>query len=108
MLSAVSFALALSLFGADDSLKPKADQCLVELSVPDMACPMGCSPVVTRALKGVKGVEKVRITFPDKIAKVVANKPICNRAGTNSMVKAVKAVGYQCEAVGKGKRAPES
>ena len=108
MLSAASLLLALSLVSADDSIKPTADQCLVQLSVPDMSCPMGCSPVITRALKGVKGVDKVRITFKDKLAKVVANKPICNPAGTDTMVKAVQDVGYQCKAVGKAKSAPKS
>ena len=108
MLPTAALLLSLSFLGADDTIKPKADQCLVELSVPDMACPAGCSPVVTRALKGVKGVEQVRVKFSDKLARVVANKPICNSAGTASMIKAVKDAGYQCEAVPKEKSAPRS
>ena len=108
MLTTTAFILAMSLITADEPIAPKDNQCLVELSVPDMSCPMGCSPVVTRALKSVKGVETVKVKFADKLARVIANAPICNAKGTATMVKAVKDAGYQCKAVTKDKPAPKS
>jgi len=108
MLTTTALVLAMSLISADEPIAPKDNQCLVELSVPDMSCPMGCSPVVTRALKSVKGVEKVKVKFSDKLARVIANAPICNTKGTAAMVKAVEDAGYQCKPVTKGKAAPKS
>ena len=107
----LAFSLSASVAdspSAEDSLSPKDNQCLVELRVPDMSCPMGCSPVVTRALKSIKGVEKVKVTFKDKLARVIANAPVCNTAGTQTMVQAVKKEGYQCEVVNKAKGAPKT
>ena len=110
-LSAFFLALAVSTAPAgnqSDDPTPNADQCLVKLSVPDMSCPMGCSPVVTRALKSIKGVDQVKVKFADKLAHVIANKPICNEAGTQTMVKAVKAKGYQCEVAKSAKKKPKA
>ena len=108
MLTTTALVLAMSLISAEEPITPKDNQCLVELSVPGMSCPMGCSPVVTRALKSVKGVETVRVKFKDKLARVIANAPICNAKGTATMVKAVEDAGYQCKPVTKDQAAPKS
>ena len=89
---------ASAAFSAPKTLpEPTKEQCLVNLKVSDMACPMGCSPVVTRAIKTVKGVASVRVIFEDRLARVIANKEACNPKATIAMIDAVKKAGYSCE-----------
>jgi hypothetical protein len=64
VLSILVFSAPLFLSAAPKAPKePGKDQCLVQLKVADMACPMGCSPVVSRAIKSVKGVASVEVIF---------------------------------------------
>ncbi len=77
--------------------EPTKDQCLVQLKVADMACPMGCSPVISKAIKTVKGVASVEVIFAERLARVIANKNACNKPAQKQMIDAVKKAGYSCE-----------
>ena len=97
-LAIITFSAPVCLSAAPKAPKePGKDQCLVELKVADMACPMGCSPVVSKAIKSVKGVASVEVIFEQRLARVIANKAACNQPAQNQMIQAVKKAGYSCE-----------
>ena len=98
VLSTIVFSTPIVLSAAPKTLKePGKDQCLVQLKVADMACPMGCSPVVSKAIKSVKGVASVEVIFEQRLARVIANKAACNQTAQKQMIQAVKKAGYSCE-----------
>ena len=93
-----AFIVPNAVFAAPKAPKePTKDQCLVQLKVADMACPMGCSPVVSKAIKTVKGVASVEVVFAERLARVIANKTACNKPSQQKMIDAVKKAGYSCE-----------
>ena len=105
MFTKVSFFIAIVAFIAPNvafsapkaQKEPTKDQCLVQLKVADMACPMGCSPVVSKAIKTVKGVASVEVIFAQRLARVIADKPACTKPAQQQMIEAVKKAGYSCE-----------
>lgn len=98
VLSILLFSAPIVLNAAPKAPKePTKDQCLVQLKVADMACPMGCSPVISKAIKSVKGVASVEVIFEQRLARVIANKTACNQPSQKQMIQAVKKAGYSCE-----------
>lgn len=98
VLTVLLFSAPICLSAAPKTPKePGKDQCLVQLKVADMACPMGCSPVVSKAIKSVKGVASVEVIFEQRLARVIANKAACNQPAQKQMIQAVKKAGYSCE-----------
>ncbi len=98
LLAIVAFvAPNLAISAPKVSKEPTKDQCLVQLKVADMACPMGCSPVVSKAIKSVKGVASVEVIFAERLARVIANKAACTKPAQQKMIQAVKKAGYSCE-----------
>ena len=98
LLGIIAFLVPnLCLSAPKEAKEPTKDQCLVQLKVADMACPMGCSPVISKAIKSVKGVASVEVIFAQRLARVIANKPACNKPTEKKMIEAVKKAGYSCE-----------
>ena len=98
LLTIFAFLVPNMAFSASKTAKePTKDQCLVQLKVADMACPMGCSPVISKAIKTVKGVDSVEVIFAQRLARVIANKAACNKPAQTKMIEAVKKAGYSCE-----------
>ncbi|MBT6176755.1 MAG: hypothetical protein HOI23_05870 [Deltaproteobacteria bacterium] len=98
VLSVLLFSAPICLSAAPKAPKePTKDQCLVQLKVADMACPMGCSPVVSKAIKTVKGVASVEVIFEQRLARVIGNKAACTQPAQEQMIQAVKKAGYSCE-----------
>ena len=98
LIAIIAFIAPNIAFSAPkESKEPTKDQCLVQLKVADMACPMGCSPVISKAIKSVKGVASVEVIFAQRLARVIANKAACNKPAEQKMIQAVKKAGYSCE-----------
>jgi len=98
LFTILTFMTPISAFSGNKAPKePTKDQCLVQLKVADMACPMGCSPVVSKAIKSVKGVASVEVIFEKRIARVIANQVACTAPAQQKMIQAVKKAGYSCE-----------
>ena len=98
LLAIFAFIVPNAVFSAPKAPKePTKDQCLVQLKVADMACPMGCSPVISKAIKTVKGVASVEVIFAERLARVIANQAACNKPAEKKMIEAVKKAGYSCE-----------
>ena len=85
-------ALALGVANADPQLTVAT--CTIDLAVKGMTCGAGCPPRVSKALSSVKGVTSVKVSYPDKTAKVIAGGSVCTTKGATALVKALKGAGF--------------
>ena len=76
---------------------PDASQCVAVVKVDGMGCGMSCPPRVSMALKGIKGVDKVRLNFETKHADVLATAKTCSKQSLEQFPKALKEAGFKGE-----------
>ncbi len=74
---------------------PDASQCVAVVKVDGMACGMNCPPRVSMALKGIKGVNKVRVNYESRRADVLATATTCEKKALEQFPKALKEAGYE-------------
>jgi copper chaperone CopZ len=79
---------------AESPYAPIAGQCVAVVQVKGMACGMNCPSRVSMALKGVKGVNKVRVNYETKRADILAVAKTCEKKALEQFPKALKEAGY--------------
>ena len=78
---------------------PDRRSCVVDLSLPNMACSEACPIKVRNALSGVAGVQRVDVDYDAKRATVSASYPACSGNGYEQMIKSLYMEGYQARVV---------
>ncbi len=89
--AAVAVALTLPAVAVADEVVAPAQRNVVVLHVEGMTCPSGCAARVSRALKGLDGVDEVTTRFPQREFDVRFDP---SRVGVPRLLEVVKELGF--------------
>jgi len=78
---------------------PDRKSCVLDVSLPNMACSEACPIKVQNALGSVAGVRRVEVDYDSRSATVDANYPACSSGGFEQMMKNLYMQGYKARIV---------
>lgn len=74
---------------------PEHASCTMEVAVTNMACPERCPEKVWHALKTIRGVGDVEISYQSQRAIVYAAWPACSHDGMEDILVTLESRGYK-------------